>query len=227
MKSLCSLSRPVYLALLNATHVRRGVQVVGETSALGRESEPVTPFALVPNLPRSEAEFTPTSSVNLEGNGFAILRNDFPRTYLYLDYGIMGGEHGHPDRLQMGVLCGRTQLDCGSLNESYMNPTSSYGIGKRSHIILSCRPDEPDLDKRLRQFLWRASLFSSCVGRLDYGLSRSRAHIAVILLQVATILSTCSDAKISGHAHLRLSAYSFPDTLPPVPGVLTHLSCES
>jgi hypothetical protein len=113
---------PVYLALLNATHVRRGVQVVGETSALGRESEPVTPFALVPDLPQSDAEFTPTTSVNLEGNGFAILRNDSPQTYLYLDYGIMGGEHGHPDRLQMGYYAGGRNWIVDPLNESYMNP---------------------------------------------------------------------------------------------------------
>ena len=58
---------PVYLALLNATHVQRGVQVVGETSALGREAEPVTPFALVPELPGTGTAFTPHSSVNCRG----------------------------------------------------------------------------------------------------------------------------------------------------------------
>lgn len=111
-----------YLALLNATYLQRGSQVVGETSALGREAEPVTPFALVPDLPRTAAEFTPHSSVNLVGNGFAILRNDSPQTYLYLDYGIMGGEHGHPDRLQMGYYAGGRNWIVDPLNESYMNP---------------------------------------------------------------------------------------------------------
>jgi hypothetical protein len=113
---------PTYLALLNATHVQRGLQVVGETSALGRESEPVTPFALVPDLHGIVTEFLPNSSVNLEGNGFAILRNDTPDTYLYLDYGIMGGEHGHPDRLQMGYFAGGRNWIVDPLNESYMNP---------------------------------------------------------------------------------------------------------
>jgi hypothetical protein len=113
---------PVYLALLNATHVQRGVQVVGETSALGREAEPVTPFALVPDLPGTETAFTPNSSVNLEGNGFAILRSIVPQTYLYLDYGIMGGEHGHPDRLQIGYYAGGRNWIVDPLNESYMNP---------------------------------------------------------------------------------------------------------
>ncbi|MRR12877.1 hypothetical protein EG835_10540, partial [bacterium] len=57
-------------------------------------------------------------------NGFAILRSGRVerRQYLSLDYGIMGGEHGHPDRLQIGYYArGRNWL-VDPLNESYFNP---------------------------------------------------------------------------------------------------------
>jgi len=111
---------PKYLALLNKTNVMRGTQVVGETSALGRDKAPVTIFNLSPELPASSEDFIPGHSVNMEGNGFAVLRND--RRYLYLDYGIMGGEHGHPDRLQIGYFANGRNWIVDPLNESYFNP---------------------------------------------------------------------------------------------------------
>ena len=115
---------PKYLALLNKTDVMRGTQVVGETSALGEANAPVTLFNLVPELPASSAEIIPEHSVNLEGNGFAVLRNGTgdERRYLYLDYGIMGGEHGHPDRLQIGYYALGRNWIVDPLNESYFNP---------------------------------------------------------------------------------------------------------
>ncbi|MEO8167624.1 MAG: sugar-binding protein, partial [bacterium] len=56
--------------------------------------------------------------------GFAVLRNgvDTTRRYLYLDYGIMGGEHGHPDRLQMGYYANGRNWIVDPLNESYQFP---------------------------------------------------------------------------------------------------------
>jgi hypothetical protein len=115
---------PKYLALLNITHLQRGTQLVGETSALGRAPEPVTIFNLVPDFPKDSTSIYPAESGNMEGNGFAVLRNgtDVSRRYLYLDYGIMGGEHGHPDRLQMGYYATGRNWIVDPLNESYMNP---------------------------------------------------------------------------------------------------------
>ena len=111
-----------YLGLLNVSHLKRGTQIVGETSALGRAPEPVSMFDIVPGLPPDTSAIYPQQSINLEGNGFAVLRDSARRTYLYLDYGIQGGEHGHPDRLQMGYYGGGRNWIVDALNESYMNP---------------------------------------------------------------------------------------------------------
>lgn len=113
---------PKYLSLLNITHLQRGSQIVGETSAMGKAPEPVTMFNFVPDLPKGTMPVYTDESVNLAGNGFAILRNKDEQTYLYLDYGIMGGEHGHPDRLQMGYYATGRNWIVDPLNESYMNP---------------------------------------------------------------------------------------------------------
>lgn len=112
-----------YLGLLNLTHLKRGTQVVGESSALGKAPEPVSMFDIDPGLPRDTLAIYPEQSVNLAGNGFAILKDSTSRTYLYLDYGILGGEHGHPDRLQMGYYAGGRNWIVDPLNESYMNPS--------------------------------------------------------------------------------------------------------
>ena len=113
-----------YLALLHRTANARGTQVVGETSGLGRSRSPVTMFQLVPDLPPDSLALYPQRSVNLEGNGFAVLRNGTgnEQRCLYLDYGIMGGEHGHPDRLQIGYYARRHNWIVDPLNESYFNP---------------------------------------------------------------------------------------------------------
>jgi hypothetical protein len=115
---------PRYLALLNITNVTRGKQIVGETSALGEADQPVTLFNLSPELPKDNFDIYPEQSVNLDGNGFAILRNGEKeqRRYLYLDYGIMGGEHGHPDRLQFGYYANGRNWIVDPLNELYTFP---------------------------------------------------------------------------------------------------------
>jgi hypothetical protein len=112
-----------YAGLLNLSHLKRGTQVVGESSALGKAPEPVSMFHIDPGLPGDTAAVYTERSVNLAGNGFAILRDSTLRTYLYLDYGILGGEHGHPDRLQMGYYARGRNWIVDPLNESYMYPS--------------------------------------------------------------------------------------------------------
>ncbi|HEX9971719.1 MAG TPA: heparinase II/III family protein, partial [bacterium] len=115
---------PKYLALLNLTHLKRGTQLVGIDSGLGARQEPLTLFNLVPELPQADEDIYTEKSVDVKGNGFDILRNGTgtDRRYLYLDYGIMGGEHGHPDRLQMGYYALGRNWIVDPLNESYFNP---------------------------------------------------------------------------------------------------------
>ncbi len=117
---------PKYLALLNRTHLERGTQLVGESSALGKAPEPVTIFNLVPQLDRDTTEILPKESTNLAGNGFAILRGDNAQTYLSLDYGILGGEHGHPDRLQIEYYADGRNWIVDPLNEMYANPNLQH-----------------------------------------------------------------------------------------------------
>jgi Carbohydrate family 9 binding domain-like/Heparinase II/III-like protein/Alginate lyase len=114
----------LYLTVLNRTNLTRGTQVVGEESGAREEQAPITMFNLVPELPPYDREIYQDRSVNLVGNGFAILKNGSgdERRYLYLDYGIMGGEHGHPDRLQMGYYAHGRNWIVDPLNESYFNP---------------------------------------------------------------------------------------------------------
>jgi hypothetical protein len=115
---------PKYLAVLNLSDLQRGVQIVGEESGARQVPAPITVFNLVPDLPKGNREIYPDASVNLEGNGFAVLRNGEGknRRYLYLDYGIVGGEHGHPDRLQIGYHALGQNWIVDPLNESYFNP---------------------------------------------------------------------------------------------------------
>ncbi len=113
-----------YAALIALAGKNRGAQVAGETSALGRSRSPITMFNLVAEIPRDTADFYPGTSTHLTGTGFAALRNGSgpSRRYLYLDYGIMGGEHGHPDRLQIGYYARGLNWIVDPLNESYFNP---------------------------------------------------------------------------------------------------------
>jgi len=65
----------------------------------------------------------------LKGTVSRYYRDSTLRTYLYLDYGILGGEHGHPDRLANGILSGGRNWIVDPLNESYMYPIFSSGTG--------------------------------------------------------------------------------------------------
>lgn len=115
---------PRYAALLTRTTLGRGKQVVGEESGARETEVPITLFMIAPEIPRTETEIIPEHSIDVTGNGFAILRNGSgkDRQYLYLDYGIMGGEHGHPDRLQIGYFAKGRNWIVDPLNESYFNP---------------------------------------------------------------------------------------------------------
>ena len=115
---------PRYLSLLHHSMVQRGTQVVAEESGLGRTRSPITIFTMAPVLPPGRAPLYSNHGVNLAGNGFAILRNgsENDRRYAYLYYGIMGGEHGHPERLQIGYYARGHNWLVDPLNEMYFNP---------------------------------------------------------------------------------------------------------
>jgi hypothetical protein len=53
---------------------------------------------------------TPPRSVHLPHQGFAIFRRDRGRVYAALDYGLPGGGHGHPDRLNLWLVVGAARF---------------------------------------------------------------------------------------------------------------------
>ena len=168
---------PKYLALLNLTHLQRGTQLVGESSALGKAPEPVSLFTLVPAIPPDTSDIYPKESVNLAGNGFAILRNENPRTYLYLDYGILGGEHGHPDRLQMGYYADGRNWIVDPLNEVVFKSQPSALVPPVDRAQHARRgSDHADVDERLREFLRGAAGVPGGIGRLHDRIRGRQTH---------------------------------------------------
>jgi len=60
-----------------------------------------------PELPPLE-RYAPRSTL-LERQGLAVFRRESARVYVALDYGVSGGGHGHPDRLNLLVSNGNTR----------------------------------------------------------------------------------------------------------------------
>ncbi|MEK6569828.1 MAG: alginate lyase family protein, partial [Bacteroidota bacterium] len=81
-------------------------------------------FVCNPELPEAQRPIYPCTSYNFDGNGFAILRDRVEEDdkFLYLDYGIVGGEHGHPDRLGIGYYAFGQHWILDPLNQDYFKP---------------------------------------------------------------------------------------------------------
>jgi len=73
------------------------------------------------DLPQTEGGVYPENSYNLEENGLALLRDKVgdDRKFVYFDYGIVGGEHGHPDRLSIGYYSKGKNWLVDPRNENY------------------------------------------------------------------------------------------------------------
>lgn len=81
-------------------------------------------FICKPELPDVQKPIYRSVSTNLEGNGCAVLRDnvDGDEKFLYLDYGTVGGEHGHPDRLGVGYYAFGHHWLLDPLNQDYFKP---------------------------------------------------------------------------------------------------------
>ncbi len=62
-------------------------------------------------------------SVHLPAQGYAVIRRDSGRAHVALDYGVGGGGHGHPDRLNLWLIHGNARWlqDVGT--GSYVDPS--------------------------------------------------------------------------------------------------------
>ena len=103
----------LYLALLSLTGLQRGKQVVAEESGAGETENPISLFNLEPDLPSYRADIYPEQSINLDGNGFAVLRNGTgPGQAIPLSRLRNHGRRTWPSRPAAdGILCTRPQLD--------------------------------------------------------------------------------------------------------------------
>jgi len=72
-------------------------------------------------------------SVNLAGQGLAVLRRNDARTYVALDYGESGGGHGHPDRLNLWLVAGNDRIleDVGT--GAYVDPSLHWYRSTLAH----------------------------------------------------------------------------------------------
>ncbi|MHC5040679.1 MAG: heparinase II/III domain-containing protein, partial [Planctomycetota bacterium] len=102
-----------YAEMINFAHRKKGTT-----------RKPMIFFALNPELPDTQGDIYPEASSHFDETGFCMLRDTVgnDRKYLYLDYGIVGGEHGHPDRLSIGYYAFRRHWLVDPKNESYALP---------------------------------------------------------------------------------------------------------
>jgi hypothetical protein len=85
----------------------------------------------LPELPALDAD-TPRS-VLLEGQGIAVFRRDDGRAYAALDYGHSGGDHGHPDRLNLLLVDDNTRWLDDMGTGSYVDPSLHWYRSTLAH----------------------------------------------------------------------------------------------
>jgi Heparinase II/III-like protein len=75
----------------------------------------------------------PLPSVLLEAQGIGVLRRDAGQVYAALDYGHSGGGHGHPDRLNLLLMRGKTRWLDDFGTGSYVDPSLHWYRSTLAH----------------------------------------------------------------------------------------------
>lgn len=120
------------------------------------------------------------ASVQLAGQGIAVMRRDQARTFVALDYGESGGGHGHPDRLNLWLVVGNARVleDVGT--GSYVDPTLHWYRSTLAH-------NAPLADGRSQ---WRvAGTLTAYDERGESGLVSARAMIAPGVVVERTVVA--------------------------------------
>ncbi|MBK6306246.1 MAG: heparinase II/III family protein [Gemmatimonadetes bacterium] len=120
------------------------------------------------------------ASVQLAGQGLAVLRRDQARAYVALDYGESGGGHGHPDRLNLWLVVGNARIleDVGT--GSYVDPTLHWYRSTLAH-------NAPLADGRSQ---WRVSgALTAYDERGESGLVAAQATIAPGVVVERTVVA--------------------------------------
>lgn len=81
----------------------------------------------------SPSEGGAIGSVLLEAQGIGVLRRDDDRVYVGLDYGISGGGHGHPDRLNLLLMDGDRRILDDMGTGSYVDPSLHWYRSTLAH----------------------------------------------------------------------------------------------
>ena len=84
-----------------------------------------------PTLELTEA--SPLPSVLLEAQGIGVIRRDRGRVYVAVDYGLSGGGHGHPDRLNLIVSDGGRRILDDMGTGSYVDPSLHWYRSSLAH----------------------------------------------------------------------------------------------
>ena len=92
-------------------------------------------------------------SVLLEAQGVGVLRRDEGRVFAALDYGISGGGHGHPDRLNLLLMNGEDRLLDDFGTGSYVDPSLHWYRSSLAHNApFFDGQSQPRMDGELRAF---------------------------------------------------------------------------
>lgn len=87
-------------------------------------------FAREQHSPSSGASL---GSVLLESQGIGVVRRDDDRVYVAMDYGVSGGGHGHPDRLNLLLMNGETRVLDDMGTGSYVDPSLHWYRSTLAH----------------------------------------------------------------------------------------------
>lgn len=83
------------------------------------------------SLPALQARALP--SVLLDAQGIGVIRRDGGNVYAALDYGVSGGGHGHPDRLNLLLCNGASRLLDDMGTGSYVDPSLHWYRSSLAH----------------------------------------------------------------------------------------------
>lgn len=108
---------------------------------------------LLANEDVSASESGALGSVLLEAQGIGVLRRDNDRVYIGLDYGLSGGGHGHPDRLNLLLMNGDRRILDDMGTGSYVDPSLHWYRSTLAHNapLLDGR-SQPRVDGELTAF---------------------------------------------------------------------------
>ena len=76
---------------------------------------------------------TPLPSVLLDAQGIGVIRRDAGKVYIALDYGVSGGGHGHPDRLNLLISDGDRRILDDMGTGSYVDPSLHWYRSTLAH----------------------------------------------------------------------------------------------